>query len=112
MEQHCITCMKGKLGRYKTKGSLYQDKDVARRPGEVWHGDLCGPFPASRNGYKYILCEAGTGYIKVYPIKRKSDTLNCLKKLYEASGFVHGQIQRFTPSDNWSAIEGASKLQT
>ncbi len=33
--------------------------------------------------YIYIcsLTEAATGYIKVYPIKRKSDTLNCLKKL-------------------------------
>ena len=83
LEKHCVTCMKGKLGRYRTKRALNQDKDVARRPGEVWHGDLCGPFPASRLGYKYICAftEAATGYIKVYPIKRKSDTLNCLKKL-------------------------------
>ena len=83
LEKHCVTCMKGKLGRYRTKRALNQDKDVARRPGEVWHGDLCGPFPASRLGYKYICAftEAATGYIKVYPIKRKSDTLSCLKTL-------------------------------
>lgn len=50
----CDTCQKIKASRMKPSG-LYQFKDIQELPCQKWEMDLCGPFPRSIRGNKYII---------------------------------------------------------
>ena len=86
-EKYCSICLRGKF--IKRNRRLFQDRLKVRRAGEVWHSDLCGPFPASAKGYKYMctFTDAATGYMVMRPIANKSGTHKAIKKLH---AFVEG----------------------
>ena len=81
-EKYCSVCQRGKF--VKRNKRIFQDKEKVRRVGEVWHGDLCGPFPESARGHKYMctFTDAASGYMVVYTIAKKKEASNCFKKLY------------------------------
>ena len=68
----CDSCVKGK----QTRVPLHVNKHRTEEKGAVIHSDVCGPMPVpSLGGSLYFVCfiDEYSGYIAVYPIKKKSD---------------------------------------
>ena len=85
-EKYCTVCDQAKF--FEVNKPIFQDKqNKERRPGEVWHTDLVGPFPESDQGDKYLItftC-AASNYVFVDTLKKKKHAHHSLVKLQNSS---------------------------
>ena len=74
----CESCVKGN----QTKSILHTNKSYSRVRGAVIHSDLCGPMSTpsfSKCLYCISFIDEYSGYVKVYPMVKKSDALAVFK---------------------------------
>jgi Reverse transcriptase (RNA-dependent DNA polymerase)/gag-polypeptide of LTR copia-type/GAG-pre-integrase domain/Integrase core domain len=76
----CKECSFGKQTRGPFKGHL----NKARKVGDVIHSDVLGPVQSSLGGYKYFVSfiDEWTRYVTLYPMKHKSEVLDCFKNFH------------------------------
>lgn len=82
----CESCILDK----QTKQTLSTNTSRSNEPEAVIHSDLCGPMSVNYfSGCKYFVpfVDDYTGFVSVYPIRRKSDSL-------EQSKYYHGWIDK------------------
>ena len=94
----CEGCVFGKMTRH----SFGTRVERASKPGERIHSDLWGPAPVdSIGGRKYYVTfkDEFTNYRQVYFIKKKSETVNCLKEFLSFCK-SQGHLVRELLSDN------------
>ena len=69
----CPACNAGKA---RKRAFAKKSSKVFRYFGERLSSDICGPFPASIDGYKFLLCivDGYSGYLQIIALKTKSST--------------------------------------
>ena len=93
----CETCLEGKMTMSRNK----LPDARAKLPMELIHCDLAGPMSIEsreKSRYAIVFVDDYTGYVFVYFLKNKSDTINAMKK-FLADTAQYGKIKRFR-SDN------------
>ena len=72
------------------------------RPFELVHTDICGPFPASYDGYKYFVTftDDFTRFTCIFPMKNKSDLKDIFKRYSRRMKRQFGWRVKKVRSDN------------
>lgn len=97
--KQCVACLKGKAHRQSFKTSKSQANEI----GEFIHSDLCGPMEANSVGNsKYFLLfkDDFSNYRKIYFLKNKSETSNCLKNFIKCLKNETGKDVKILRTDN------------
>ncbi|KAG6438777.1 hypothetical protein O3G_MSEX000215 [Manduca sexta] len=98
-EETCVSCLRGK--QHKFPFPLSQNR--ATKPGEIIHIDIGGPVEeTSLGGAKFFLLlkDDFTKYRKVYFLKNKSESIECLKLFLKQTQVNPGHKINFIRSDN------------
>ena len=88
----CETCNLSKLTNSRNKQS---SRSRPTKPFEMVHTDVAGPIdPTGRDGFRYaiIFTDAYSGCSFTYFLKKKSDTLDAIKKFF-ADISPNGKVQ-------------------
>lgn len=92
-DPYCDSCKVAKKRRvsFKSIGKIRSQK-----PLQLLHLDICGPLPkASREGHRYFLSiiDDYSRKVIVYPLKQKSEALECFKKFQtRAERFLNTKV--------------------
>lgn len=86
--EHCEPCIFGKSSR-----KPFGRREAASEPGEIVSTDVCGPFPPSFRGYRYLVVfkDHYTKYRYGYFLKQKSEVKDSLKEM-----LIHAKCQGHT----------------
>lgn len=98
-EETCVACLKGKQHKFPYPLSLHR----AEKPGEILHMDIGGPVEeVSLGGAKFFLLikDDFTKYRKVYFLKNKSQSLECLRQYLKEIQVNPGHVVKYIRSDN------------
>ena len=81
-DQLCVGCQLGK--HHRTSFPVNPVRKRFPKPGDLLHGDICGPMSVSSNGgsvYFVLFKDDATSYRFVFCVRRKSEALACFKKV-------------------------------
>ena len=95
----CTHCTEAKLSQ--TKYEPVEHLKVKERGG-LFHTDVCGPVPTSREGFKYFLTitDDATRYKWVYPLRAKSEVAQTIKEWWQYVKTMCGFRPKVLRSDN------------
>lgn len=99
----CEPCVYGKLSRLP-----FGRRQTATAPGELMYTDVCGPFPPSFKGFKYLIVfkDDFTKYRYGYIVKHKSDVKDSLLEML-ANAKQQGHAIKTLLSDNGGEFNNA-----
>lgn len=105
VKDHCDSCLRGKHARSPFSST---GRTRATKPLELVHADICGPFPPTREGFRYFLpfLDDHSEYGVVYRLKEKSGAADALKDYHVRAEKHTGQQLKAIQTDNGGEFEG------
>ena len=93
-------------------GDVRQFADQVDQKGQLGYTDICGPFPLSVDGYRYVISftYAYSRFSACYMLKRKSDSETALKALI-AFNTRRGILIKEIRSDQGGEYGGSNQSQ-
>ena len=93
----CTTCLMMNNSKLHI-GDTREFADEISRKGELLYSDLCGPFPPSIEGYRYVISftDTLTRFSACYMLRRKSDAVGALRaviRFYADNGIIISRIR-------------------
>ena len=104
----CPTCLSINNAKVHI-GAVRKFADTVTRSGQLIYTDICGPFPLSVEGYRYVISFTGvySRFSACYMLRKKSDSEAALKALiafYARNGIIIQEIR----SDQGGEFGGSS----
>ena len=108
----CPTCLQINNARVHI-GEVRKFADQVTQRGQLIYSDLCGPFPTSVDGYRYVISftDAYSRFSACYMLRNKSDSEAALEALV-AFYTRHGAIIREIRSDQGGEFGGHHQSQS
>ena len=104
----CPTCLSINNAKVHS-GAVRKFADTVTRSGQLIYTDICGPFPLSVEGYRYVISftDVYSRFSACYMLRKKSDSEAALKALiafYARNGIIIQEIR----SDQGGEFGGSS----